>query len=503
MAVNLQPVPEFTLDADLGASLATRWRLWLQDFDTFILASGIQAAKQKKALLLYQAGPRIREIFAQLPGTGDENDFELAKQRLSEYFEPQKNKRYEVYRFRETKQGDQETLDSFHTRLRNMAKTCDFADETFEVEEQIIIGGRSSKIRRRALRDPAYSLNDMLLDGRRDESSAYQAKSIEANKPDIENTHRIHTSQSTSNKNCGHCGGKMPHTGQCPARGKTCRKCNKQNHFAAVCRSSKPASTQARKSQSNARNNSRFVRPLQHESDTSDDEYMYAVNKKNNTSKESPKVNVNVCGYQFSMIVDTGSTINVLDKNTFEKIKNKGIKLQPTKTKAFPFNTEKPVEFEGKFESLIQTKSRYAVATFFVLKQENAGCLLSASTAQEMGIITLKLNKLDTEQTQGNKQRPIINHTDPQIQEILQKYNETFEGIGKLNNYEVQLNIDETAIPQAQPQRRVPFHIRQKVKAAAKELERENIIEPVPDDSPSQWVSPIVAVPKTTVFVYA
>ena len=93
MAVNLQPVPEFTLDADLGASLATRWRLWLQDFDTFILASGIQAAKQKKALLLYQAGPRLREIFAQLPGTEDKNDFELAKQKLSEYFEPQKNKR--------------------------------------------------------------------------------------------------------------------------------------------------------------------------------------------------------------------------------------------------------------------------------------------------------------------------------------------------------------------------------------------------------------------------
>ncbi len=103
-----------------------------------------------------------------------------------------------------------------------------------------------------------------------------------------------------------------------------------------------------------------------------------------------------------------------------------------------------------------------------------------------MGIITLRLNKLDTEQTQGKKGRTIINHTDPQIQEILLKYNKPFEGIGKPNNYEVQLNISETAIPQAQPQRRVPFHIRQKVKDAAKELERENITEPVPDDSPLQ-----------------
>ncbi len=53
-----------------------------------------------------------------------------------------------------------------------------------------------------------------------------------------------------------------------------------------------------------------------------------------------------------------------------------GIKLQPTKTKAFPLNTEKPVEFEGKFESLI--------------KMNHDMCLLSVSTVQEMGVIALK-----------------------------------------------------------------------------------------------------------------
>ena len=78
----------------------------------------------------------------------------------------------------------------------------------------------------------------------------------------------------------------------------------------------------------------------------------------------------------------------------------------------------------------------------------------------------------------------------------MQEYKTVFTGIGKLKGYSVKLNIDENAIPQAQPQRRVPFHIRKKVKAAVKELEREGIIEAVPEDSPAQWVSPIVAVPK-------
>ena len=72
------------------------------------------------------------------------------------------------------------TLDQFHTRLRTMSETCEFADVEFEIEEQIIIGGNSLKIRKRALRDPTFDLKSMLLEGRRDEQSKYQAQQIKS-----------------------------------------------------------------------------------------------------------------------------------------------------------------------------------------------------------------------------------------------------------------------------------------------------------------------------------
>ena len=147
-SINLQPVPPFVVDAELGLSLASRWALWLREFNTFILASGITDKKRQRALLIYQAGTQVREIFAQLTDVGGDSDFGLAKEKLTQYFEPQKNRRYEMYRFRELKQGEKESLDQFHTRLRNMAKVCDFHDADFEIEEQIIIGGRSSRIRK-------------------------------------------------------------------------------------------------------------------------------------------------------------------------------------------------------------------------------------------------------------------------------------------------------------------------------------------------------------------
>ena len=110
-SVPVQPMPEFNPDAEVGASVATRWTTWLSDFEMFLLASGITDTKRQRALLLYTAGPRVREIFKQIPNNGDENNFNTAKEKLTEYFQPQTNRRYEVYRFRQTKQNQEESLD--------------------------------------------------------------------------------------------------------------------------------------------------------------------------------------------------------------------------------------------------------------------------------------------------------------------------------------------------------------------------------------------------------
>ncbi len=78
-----------------------------------LTASGIKDKKQKRALLLYQAGSRVREIFRQLADTGPDDDYDTAKAKFNEHFEPQKNRRYEVFKFREAKQEPSETLDQF------------------------------------------------------------------------------------------------------------------------------------------------------------------------------------------------------------------------------------------------------------------------------------------------------------------------------------------------------------------------------------------------------
>ena len=253
-------------------------------------------------------------------------------------------------------------------------------------------------------------------------------------------------------------------------------KCGRYNHYAKVCRGQ--SKSKSKETTSGGKYHKQPINPIDKtgsDTESSDDEYVYTIK-----DQKTPKVTVKVYQHSFKATVDTGATINVIDKNTYENMG--GPQLKKTSIKAFAYNAKKPVQFLGKFESLIETKKRIVVATFYVAKTTNSGNLISATTAQELGLISLHLNKVSTKNNNVDK--------------ILNKHSTLFNGLGKLKGEKVKLNINKEHPPQAQPQRRIPYHIREKVKTALEELEAQDIIERVPEDQPTRWVSPIVAVPK-------
>ena len=133
-------------------------------------------------------------------------------------------------------------------------------------------------------------------------------------------------------------------------------------------------------------------------------------------------------------------------------------------------------------------RRKITAATFYVAQGSTSGNLLSLSTAQELDLVSLHLNNL-------SKPLPQNPNKDPKLNDILERNAKVFDGLGKLKGQTVHLNIDPDANSKAQPQRRIPYHIRNKVKDAIITLEKEDIIERVPEE-PTPWVSPIVAVPK-------
>ncbi|XP_022796469.1 uncharacterized protein LOC111334923 [Stylophora pistillata] len=74
-------------------------------------------------------------------------------------------------------------------------------------------------------------------------------------------------------------------------------------------------------------------------------------------------------------------------------------------------------------------------------------------------------------------------------------YADVFSGVGKLKNFQLNLHVNKDVKPVAQPVRRLPFGLRDKVDKKLDELLKEDIIEEVPS-GPTERVSPLVVVPK-------
>ena len=59
---------------------------------------------------------------------------------------PEVNSAFEEYNFRQAKQQHGKNIDGFHTRLRQLAQTCEFANVDKEIKTQIIIGCLSQQL---------------------------------------------------------------------------------------------------------------------------------------------------------------------------------------------------------------------------------------------------------------------------------------------------------------------------------------------------------------------
>ena len=443
---------------------------------------------------MYQAGPKVREIFRQIAENGNDDDFDKAIELLNANFEPQKHRLYDVYEFRQAKQGSAGTLDQYYTRLRTLSKRCDFADPDFEIMLQIVLYGTSGRLRKQALRDPKMTLQGLLVTGRQLERSNVQARHIEEDKQELQREDtKINVVKAKANTNtCRNCGEEWPHTqGPCPAKGKQCRNCNKFNHFTKLCRSPRANIRQGHTSKQNQPRRRDNIRPVQtaedkpqSSSESCESDYCYAVNT--NYSK-APTTKLKINGKNVKFTVDTGSTINIIDENTFKQLQN--INLQKTHVRAYPFNSSESVHMTGKFDTLIESRKRLNVATIYVTAQDG-GCLLSNTTAQELGLISLHLNQIDTQTKALRKDKGtgLSTINDEKVRNILHKHSTVFQGVGKLNNRQIELLIDKSVKPVAQRQRKIPFHLRAKVDSELNRLQQEDIIEKVPDNDETDWI---------------
>ena len=121
---------------------------------------------------------------------------------------------------------------------------------------------------------------------------------------------------------------------------------------------------------------------------------------------------------------------------------------------------------KAKFQTVLESRRKMTVATKYVT-EANGGCLLSAGTGQELGLITLHLNTMTP-----NNHPARLPAKDKDVQNVVDKYRKVFQGQGKLQSKQIELIIDQAVKPVAQRQGRIPFHLRAKVEQELTKLQR-------------------------------
>ena len=112
---------------------------------------------------------------------------------------------------------------------------------------------------------------------------------------------------SPRSRECYFCGGSYSPNHACPAKGKTCTKCRKPNHFARVCRSNKVVNVVS--GTNNTLENS----------DDEDEIFLHEVSETNNKEEAIVSLKINA-QLPVSFKVDTGAQANILPIKYFDML---------------------------------------------------------------------------------------------------------------------------------------------------------------------------------------
>lgn len=479
---------KFECEGEIG-SVAVRWERWKRSLNIYLEASGIDTEVKKRACLLHFGGVELQEVFYNIPGanaTPDDTNggkvFEIAIKKLDEYFAPKQSKGFERHLFRLIKQEPQEKFEKFLIRLRQQATKCQFTNVDEHIMEQITEKCSSDDLRKKILKNgDKMTLDDIISEANALEVIERQLGNFGCKKFESQEVNRITTKTDKSKdlpigKKRGACGrcGSLNHFARdpkCPAKNKSCHKCGIVGHFQRQCRTRDGHKRKPDREEGTRNNDSkRFKRTNNVEetanvaSSSKQVDYIFNVNT-------GPTVSCSIGGTEVNMLIDSGCDHNLITDKTWQYMKENNSKVtnqnKDPQKKFIAYGSGTPLKLLGSFDANIQLGKRSESATFYVISGGTRN-LLGKITATSLGVLQINI---------PSDINSVESKSFPKFKDVL-----------------VEIPIDESIKPVAQPYRRIPIPLEAKVEEKIEDLLQSDIIEEV--KGPSNWVSPIVPVLK-------
>jgi hypothetical protein len=463
-----------------------KWDIWKAQFLTFRQVTKLNNEDEEVqvASLKYCMGYDAEEIVKTFGLTSaEEKNFSVVLKKFEAYFKPKVNVIRLRRIFQRRLQHSTESEELYLRSLYTAAQDCEFGILKKErIRDQFIAGLRDDRLAEKLEHLYLSNRDSFTLDlvveytrtycdvkeGRKREDK-YVVKECVQEVSDDCYIEAVSNNQFTKNKqphsgrmNCSYCG-LVHQPKKCPAYGRQCAACGKQNHFAKVCRS-RPTNHSHEMMGSSRRPEVNVVSTSVYE----EEPFFLGECHSNNLSTNHWIVNI-IVGLDDNMQfkVDTGADVCLMNYNSYLKLLTKPKLLISDKKLMTPVGELKVI---GKFNTKIAYKNVVLDEQIYVMpKNVEATNLLSRSAAQYLNIVKF-------------------------IGDVSMVDSSLF-GFGCWNTEPVKFHVKLGTIPFAiNTARKLAFKLFQPVKDALTKMVNGDIIESV--TTPTDWASGIVPVQK-------
>lgn len=394
-----------------------------------------------------------------------------------------------------------ESIDDFVSRLKVLAKPCKFGELAEEMLTfKIVTSNKWSHLKTKMLTMTDITVTKAVDLCRMEEITAKHSQALS-----LETRAEVNKLKSSKSRKCKFCGEwHVFEKGSCPAYGKKCKKCNGKNHFERVCN--------AEKKKSSRRHKSRRIKEVKNEEWSTDEgssedecserseesEIEGEIGKIFDNSKKGGNVLAEIqlkISDKWTKVkceLDTGANASLIGHNWLCQLlddPNPKLLPSPFKLQAFGGST---IPVLGQVKVPCKHKDKKYLLVLQVVGVDHRP-LLSLKVCTTLGLVKFcnSVAVVPTLPSQSETEKDMLKVYRIKAEEIVEKYNDIFDGYGKMPG-KVNLEIDTDVPPVIQQPRRVPIALRAPLKAELDKLEKDGII--TREYNHTEWVSNLLLV---------
>lgn len=471
MALAKIPIPD---RLELGPNATENWKTFKQRWVNYTKLTEIDGSShdnKRKLLLLHCLGDEALRTYNSF-NLADDATAETIIKELETFVIGETNIAYERFQFNKRIQSEHETFDQYYSELQRLMKSCDYCANCRDsiLRDKIVIGVNDAELQKDLLKIRKLTLKNCIDMCRANEKATLQNKDI---KPEsINKIFQKNQFPSQSKPKCKFCGKSHEFRKElCPAYGKTCRKCQRPNHFAEKCLSKESAQKPYANYPSKAnKKHGKPVNNIENEENTSEsaDEWIYKIQSSKFSDKEvkcTMLINNNPVKFQ----IDSGSSVNILPEQYVKS-------YSATKS---TLNTWNNARYQPLGESRVVIKNPASNKKFnvnFIICHNNFTPILGLKASEQMKLISVNSDNFE------------------RVNSISSEFNELFNNeLGTLSG-EQSLKIKADATSMIMPNRKVPVSLKEPLLNELNRMLKLGVIAKV--EEPTEWVSQSVLAPK-------